>query len=97
MDTARLDIDVPEGWTCWVELTRTPKGTYAGFAQLSLCGIPRCALVITQQLSWDSAVERATTRADHFVRQWMPQRSQGPGPRADRPPEIASTTVPGAA
>jgi len=53
---------------------RTPSGTYAGIAELSFSGIPRCALVITQQLSWDAAVERATLRADHFVRQWAPSR-----------------------
>lgn len=70
MDTARLDIAVPAGWKCWIELKRTPSGTYAGIAELSLSGIPRCALVITQQLSWDAALERATLRADHFVRQW---------------------------
>jgi hypothetical protein len=74
MDTARLDIAVPAGWRCWIALTRTPNGTYAGIAELSLSGIPRCALVITQQLSWDAAVERATLRADHFVRQWTPTR-----------------------
>jgi len=39
-------------------------------AELSQSGIPRCALVITQQLTWDAAVERATLRADHFVKQW---------------------------
>jgi len=70
MDTARLDLRVPAGWSCWVEFMRTPRGTYVGFAELSQSGIPRCALVITQQLSWDAAVERATLRADHFVRQW---------------------------
>lgn len=74
MDSVRLDLHVPDGWTGWFELTRTPKGTYAGIAALSLDGIPRCALVITQQLSWDSAVARANVRAAHFVRQWSPER-----------------------
>lgn len=74
MDSARLVLNVPEGWTGWIELMRTPSGTYAGICELSLRGIPRCALVITQQLSWDSAVERATVRAGHFVRQWGPAR-----------------------
>ena len=96
MDTVRLDIHVPEGWACWIELARTPHGTYAGFAELSHQGIARCALVITRQLSWEAAVERATVRADHFVRQWMPQRSQAPGPQGNnRWPGIASTAVPG--
>lgn len=72
MDTARLDIEVPEGWTCWIELTRTPSGTYAGIAELNLRGVHRCALVITQQLSWDAARDRATLRAGHFVKQWTP-------------------------
>lgn len=86
MDTVRLDIEVPEGWACWIELARTPKGTYAGLVELSLAGIPRCALVITQQLSWDAAIQRATLRADHFVRQWV-----------DRGLDLAGATEPGAA
>ena len=88
MDIVRLDIRVPEGWNCWFALALTPHGTYAGFAELSHQGIARCALVITRQLSSDAAVRRATARAEHFVRQWMPQRSPGP--------DISgSTTVPG--
>jgi hypothetical protein len=72
-----------------MELARTRHGTYAGFAQLSHQGIARCALVITQQLSWDAAVQRATVRAGHFVRQWTPQRSQSP--------DVSGSTVPGEA
>ncbi|RUR65647.1 hypothetical protein EJP67_01095 [Variovorax guangxiensis] len=75
MDGARLALSVPDGWTGWLELMRTPSGTYAGIAELSFSGVPRCALVITQQLSWDAAVERATLRAEHFVRQWGPARN----------------------
>ncbi|MBJ2155208.1 hypothetical protein [Variovorax sp. IB41] len=86
MDTVRLDIHVPEGWACWIELARTHHGTYAGLAELSQHGVARCALVITQQLSWESAVERATLRADHFVRQWTPQRSPAS--------EVSGTTIP---
>lgn len=69
MDAARLDIDVPEGWACRMDLTRTPCGTYVGIAELSFHGAQRCSLVITQQLSWDGALERAKLRANHFVRQ----------------------------
>lgn len=87
MDTIRLDIPVPEGWACWMDIARTRHGSYAGFAELSHQGIALCALVITQQLSWESAVQRATLRADHFVRQWMPRRSQGP--------DVSGPTVPG--
>ncbi|MDQ0013209.1 hypothetical protein J2W23_001588 [Variovorax boronicumulans] len=77
MDTVRFDIHVPEGWACWMDLARTPHGTYAGLAELRHQGIARCALVITRQLSREAALQRATVRADHFVRQWVPQRSQG--------------------
>lgn len=72
MDSQRLDIEAPEGWTCWIDLTRTPSGTYAGIAALNLRGVQRCALVITQQLSWDAAIDRARLRAGHFVKQWPP-------------------------
>jgi len=89
MDTVRLDIHVPAGWACWFELACTPRGTYAGLAELSHQGIAQCVLVITQQLSSEAAVRRATVRAEHFVRQWMPQRGQVP--------DVSGPTVPGSA
>ncbi|CAA2104033.1 hypothetical protein [Variovorax paradoxus] len=49
---------------------RTVHGSYAGIAKLSLEGVQKCALVITQQLTWDGAFERARVRAAHFVREW---------------------------
>lgn len=49
---------------------RTVHGSYAGIAKLSLQGVHKCALVITQQLTWDGAFERACIRAAHFVREW---------------------------
>lgn len=75
MNPPRLDLDVPEGWSCWMELTRTPDGSYSGVADLALRGVHRCYLVITRQRSRDEAVQRATVRADHYVRQWPPQPS----------------------
>ncbi|MET3494683.1 hypothetical protein [Variovorax boronicumulans] len=96
MDKLRLVIEVPAGWACWVELVRTHHGSYAGFAQLSHAGVPRCALVITQQLSWEAALERTKVRADHFVRQWVPQVDTGPGVLGDRPLDIDHFTQPGA-
>lgn len=50
---------------------RTVHGSYAGIAKLSLGGTQKCALVITQQLTWDGALERACVRAAHFVREWI--------------------------
>lgn len=95
MDFVRLDIDVPEGWACWIDLVCTPRGTFAGIAELSLDGFPRCALVITQQLTLEAAVQRATVRADHFVRQWMPRRGQPAARAVGQWPDSAGNTVPG--
>lgn len=97
MDNVRLAIQVPAGWACWVELVRTQHGTYAGLAELSHAGIPRCALVITQQLSWEAALERTKVRADHFVRQWVPHAGTEPQARGERLPDIEHSTQPGAA
>ena len=64
-------LDLPDGWTADFEIVRTLHGSYAGIARLSLSGVQKCALVITQQLTWDGAVERACVRAAHFVREWI--------------------------
>ena len=97
MDNVRLAIEVPAGWTCWVDLVRTQHGTYAGLAELSFGNVPRCALVITQQASWEAALERTKVRADHFVRQWVPQLDTGPGELGDRRSDLEHSTQPGAA
>ena len=48
-------LDLPDGWTADFEIVRTLHGSYAGIARLSLSGVQKCALVITQQLTWDGA------------------------------------------
>ena len=65
-----LAIDLPDHWTGSFKLRQTPSGTYVGMASLSLGGVQRCVLVITEQLSWDAALERAKLRAGHFVKEW---------------------------
>jgi hypothetical protein len=63
-------LELPDGWSADFEIMRTDHGSYAGIAKLSLEGVQKCALVITQQLTWDGAFERARVRAAHFVREW---------------------------
>lgn len=70
MQATPLAIELPGNWTGSFDVQRTPSGTYVGIAKLRLGGIPRCVLVITQQLSGDSAFERAKLRAKHFVDEW---------------------------
>lgn len=70
MQPTPVAIDLPDKWTGSFRLKRTPSGTYVGIARLSLGGVQRCVLVITQQSSWDAALDRAKLRAGHFVREW---------------------------
>ncbi|MDQ0036876.1 hypothetical protein J2W30_004651 [Variovorax boronicumulans] len=58
-----------------MEIVSTRHGTYAGVAELSLQGTRRCALVVMQQKTRDAALNRATIRAGHFVKQWDPTRA----------------------
>jgi hypothetical protein len=74
MCSLRLDIPVPEGWTCWIEIVRTEHGTYAGMAELTFRGMQRGAVVLMRHPTRDAAAERAAVRADHFIRQWDPTR-----------------------
>ncbi|SEK01783.1 hypothetical protein SAMN05216567_108104 [Variovorax sp. OK605] len=64
-------LELPDGWSADFEIMRTVHGSYAGIAKLSLQGVQKCALVITQQLTWDGAFERACVRAAHFVKEWV--------------------------
>ncbi|MGJ7569519.1 hypothetical protein ACSFBX_03190 [Variovorax sp. RB2P76] len=64
-------LELPDGWSADFEIMRTVHGSYSGIARLSLGGVQKCALVITQQLTWDGAFERACVRAAHFVKEWI--------------------------
>lgn len=64
-------LDLPDGWSADFEIMGTVHGTYAGIAKLRFEGAQKCALVITQQLTWDGAFERACVRAAHFVKEWI--------------------------
>lgn len=74
------DFDLPEGWTCWVDLTQAPEGTYTGKAELRQGREQRCVFVLAQQPSREAALERVRFRAKYFVDEWV-IRTQGGGHR----------------
>ena len=71
------DFDLPEGWTCWVDLKEAPEGTYTGKAELRQGREQRCVFVLAQQPSREAALERVRFRAKFFVDEWVtrPQNS----------------------
>ncbi|EJL71925.1 hypothetical protein ACCC97_18840 [Variovorax sp. Varisp85] len=75
------DFDLPEGWTCQVDLKKAPEGTYAGKAELRQGRVQRCVFVLAQQPSREAALERVRFRARFFVDEWM-TRPGGRDPQA---------------
>lgn len=71
------DFDLPEGWTCSMDLKEAPEGTYAGKAELRQGRVQRCVFVVAQQPSREAALERVRFRARYFVDEWMAQRRRG--------------------
>jgi hypothetical protein len=71
------DFNLPEGWTCRVDLEETLEGTYTGKAELRQGRVQRCVFVLTQQPSRDAALERVRFRARYFVDEWTTRRRRG--------------------
>jgi len=70
MTASLIDLDLPEGWRCWVELQLTPEGAYFGKAELREGRVQRCVLVIAQQPTREAALERVKCRAHQFIQEW---------------------------
>ncbi|MDQ0083851.1 hypothetical protein J2W35_004217 [Variovorax boronicumulans] len=72
-----VDFNLPEGWTCRLDLKETLEGTYAGKAELRQGRVQRCVFVLTQQPSREAALERVRFRARYFVDEWTTRRRRG--------------------
>lgn len=81
MDATHIDIDLPEGWSCWLELQQSPEGAYSGKAELREGHERRCVLVIAQQPTREAVIERLRFRADYFVGEWRMRQREGGAPQ----------------
>lgn len=81
MDATHIDLDLPEGWSCWLELQQSPEGAYSGKAELREGNDPRCVLVIAQQPNREALIERLKFRADYFVGEWRMRQGSGQPPQ----------------
>jgi hypothetical protein len=68
---------LPPGWSCNVELAQNTDGAYAGRAVVTLEGVERCVLLISQQPSEAAALERISIRAQYFISEWMSRPHTG--------------------
>ncbi|MET3372633.1 hypothetical protein ABIC89_001681 [Variovorax boronicumulans] len=80
MTATHVHLDLPPGWSCWLELQQTADGVYAGKAELREGAAPRCVLVIAQQPSREAALERLKCRAAYFVQEWAARWRRGEVP-----------------
>ncbi|WP_369656270.1 hypothetical protein [Variovorax sp. V213] len=76
MATSLMDFDLPEGWSCSVELELTTEGVYAGRAELRHEFTQCCVLVVTQQPTREAALECMKSRAARFVEEWNTRLTQ---------------------
>lgn len=81
MTATRIDLDLPEGWSCWFELQQSAEGACSGKAELREGNEPRCVLVIAQQPTREAVIERLKFRADYFVGEWRMRQREGGTPR----------------
>ncbi|SDI77316.1 hypothetical protein [Variovorax sp. OV700] len=76
MTASLMDFDLPEGWSCSVELELTTEGVYAGRAELRHEFTQCCVLVVTQQPTCEAALECMKFRAARFVEEWNSRLAQ---------------------
>lgn len=67
MGTELRAIDLPEGWTCLLELQQAPDGTFSGKAELRHGRRTRCVLVLTQCPTRQAALDLFQLRARSYI------------------------------
>ncbi|WP_143094003.1 MULTISPECIES: hypothetical protein [unclassified Variovorax] len=72
MSTELKAIDLPEGWTCLLELKQLPDGAFSGKAELRQRRRTRCVLVLTQCATQEAALDCGFPRSidPHLHRAW---------------------------
>lgn len=63
-------LDLPDGWTCSIELRNCVDGGCAGTAELRQGREVRCLLVVALLPSREAVLERIRFRVDHFIQDW---------------------------
>jgi len=63
-------FELPDEWTCSIELRNCVDGGCAGTAEMRQGREVRCLLVVAMLPSREEALERMRFRADHFIRDW---------------------------
>lgn len=64
------EFDLPDGWSCRVELKSDTEGTFGGKAELLQGRTTRCVLVLAQQPTRETALDRMRARAGAFIAEW---------------------------
>lgn len=67
MSAEATTINLPEGWTCSLELKRGLEGTFGGRAELLQGHSVRCVLMLTQCPTRDAAIEQFQRRMESFI------------------------------
>ncbi len=67
MSTELKAIDLPEGWTCLLQLKQMPDSTFSGKAELHQGRHTRCVLVLTQCATREAALGLFQLRAQNYI------------------------------
>jgi hypothetical protein len=76
MTASLMNFDLPEGWSCAVELELAVEGVYAGRAELRHELTQCCVLVVTQQPTREAALQCMKFQAARFVEEWNSRLTQ---------------------
>jgi hypothetical protein len=71
MSEELLDLNLPVGWTCWLELTSSADGAFSGKAELRHDRETRCVFLLAQKSSRAEVLKRLQLRADEFFDEWQ--------------------------
>ena len=74
MSAEATAINLPEGWTCSLELKRGLEGTFGGRAELLQGRSVRCVLILTQCPTRDAAIEQFQRRMESSIADQMVRR-----------------------
>jgi hypothetical protein len=73
-----ISLDLPEGWTFELQLTRSEDQTHGGVAELREGGVLRCRMLLSNvDRDRKVALDRVATRVERWLADWQARDHSG--------------------
>jgi hypothetical protein len=77
-DNLELSLNLPEGWTFDLQLTRGEDQTHGGVAELREGGVLRCRMLLSNvDRDRKVALDRVATRVELWLAEWQSRDHSG--------------------